>query len=302
MLTFVGHVSVDKVSNPNGVKVQPGGACLYSALAAKTLMKDVQIITAVGLDYPFKDVVFSNFSSIGVKLVNMPSTRFEIEYDGKWGAHYKVTFVGAGSKILVRDVTRFPKSSHLHLSPMNPSKVLRMVKFARERLPNATLSMSTCFHYLNSSNRRLVVKAAEDVDMVFLSELEFLRLLDVRRFSMQAFKSLKSRMAILTLGDLGALVKEGDTIHFAPALMATKKPKDVTGAGDTWCGAFLASYALTKDATRSASVASIIATIKCSGWGFEKLFDIRFKAVEEVFDYALSLADKQPKLWDFLSK
>ena len=39
-LMFIGHISIDQVEIPHGVKVQPGGAALYAAMAAKTLLKE----------------------------------------------------------------------------------------------------------------------------------------------------------------------------------------------------------------------------------------------------------------------
>ena len=50
-LVFVGHVSVDKIENINGARVQPGGAALYAAMAARTLSTNVTLISAIGKDY-----------------------------------------------------------------------------------------------------------------------------------------------------------------------------------------------------------------------------------------------------------
>jgi len=52
-LTFVGHVSIDKVENMNGTRTQPGGGALYAAIAAKALNVKTAIITTVGKDFSF---------------------------------------------------------------------------------------------------------------------------------------------------------------------------------------------------------------------------------------------------------
>ena len=54
---FVGHISVDKVENVNGTRVQPGGAALYAAMAARTLSQNVTLISATGKDNQFRDVL-----------------------------------------------------------------------------------------------------------------------------------------------------------------------------------------------------------------------------------------------------
>ena len=79
-LLFIGNVSVDRIENVNGVRVQPGGAALYAAIAAKTLFPDVHLISRIGRDYKFIDVL-DLFNSKHVKMYNMPSTSFNIKYN-----------------------------------------------------------------------------------------------------------------------------------------------------------------------------------------------------------------------------
>ena len=63
-------------------------------------------------------------------------------------------------------------------------------------------------------------------------------------------------------------------MQMIPALsMPPEKIVDTTGAGDVWCGAFLATYNLTEDLTKSVSVTSMVSSIKCSDWGFNSLVD-----------------------------
>ena len=54
-LVFVGHISVDKIENVNGSRVQPGGAALYAAMAARTLYSNIVLISATGKDNDFLD-------------------------------------------------------------------------------------------------------------------------------------------------------------------------------------------------------------------------------------------------------
>ena len=54
-LVFVGHISIDKVENINGVRDQLGGAAFYSAMAARTLSPNVTLISATGKDNNFQN-------------------------------------------------------------------------------------------------------------------------------------------------------------------------------------------------------------------------------------------------------
>lgn len=291
-LVFVGHASIDTVKNLNGVKTQPGGAALYASIAAKTLCDGVAMVTAIGLDYPYKDLIYRNFPSYGVKVVNAPSTRFEIEYDENWNAHYKLAAINAGLKLTVKDVLKplLAKAKIVHLAPMTPAKVRKMVKALKEKSPKTLVSISTCFDYLekNPRSRRELLLAFEDADISILSEHE-LRLLVGAKPLTAAIRLVKAPTVVVTIGDVGALICEKGEVVMVPALVGiAKKPVDTTGAGDTWCGSFVAAYKATGDLVKSALAASAISALKCTGWNFERLLNLRFSSLDEVFEAASS--------------
>ena len=95
----------DKIENINGTRVQPGGAALYSAMAARTLSTNVALISAVGKDYDFPNAL-NLVDSEGVKTYNMPSTRFHIKYNKRWEARYLKAIHGAGSKITSKKISQ----------------------------------------------------------------------------------------------------------------------------------------------------------------------------------------------------
>lgn len=291
---FVGHVSVDHVVNPRGERTQPGGAALYAALASKVLGCNPLLVSAIGYDYPFKDVVFRNFPPHGVKLVSLPSTRFEIIYDSSWRAKYTKIELGAGSRITVRDLLKpmVLKGGFVHVAPMNPLKALRMVEALKEE-SDLMVSINTCAHYLegNPRNRAAVLRAAEAADIAILSDEE-LKLLTGVEAIVAAARRVKAKTLVVTLGEVGALIKQGDRVELTPALTAlVKSPVDVTGAGDVWSGGFLAGYAASKDIHKATAAASILSAVKCSRWNFEALLGLSFKDLDEVIELATSMRE-----------
>jgi ribokinase len=307
-LVFVGHVSVDKVENANGTRVQPGGAALYAAMAARTLSTNVTLISAIGKDYDFPDAL-NLLDSRDVKTYNMPSTRFHIKYNRRWEARYLQAIHGAGSKITSRMISaRWPGSKSIfHISPMRPAKVAKIFDKLRKLSPETKVSIMAWMDYIKEGrrSRETLKDLALKADFFILNDSEAKALTQTDSVS-SALRLLKAKMLIVTLGSLGAITSgENLGMQMIPALnIPPEKIVDTTGAGDVWCGAFLAAYNLTEDLTKSVSIASIISSIKCSDWGFNSLVNLRFKEPNDVIEFILGLKEGglQKRIVDYVKE
>ncbi len=302
---FIGHVSVDVVQNVNGSNVQPGGAALYAAVAAKTLFEDVYLVSAIGNDYPFLDIL-NFFQRRFLKVSTAPSTRFTIRYNALWEAKYLEANYGAGLMISpsLVPVKNIEPGSIVHISPLPPPKVKRIVHALREKAPKTLISVNAWMGYIKGGNRSVLREVASEVDFFMLNDSEAKALTEARSLS-TALKILKSKMLVVTLGELGAIIsKEDGEIHMIPALrFPIERLVDTTGAGDAWCGSFLAAYKQTGDLMKSVTAASVISSIKCSGWGFSKLLNLKFKRVDDIIEYVIGLKEggMQKKIPDYLN-
>ncbi len=294
-LMFVGHVSIDRVENLQGVRVQPGGAALYAAMAARTLLKDIALVSAVGKDYKFTNVL-RILDSNHVRTLNMPSTRFDIKYNKRGEPQYLNTTYGAGSKITASSIPTklLTVNSIVHLSPMTPTKVAKIFEKIRRDSPKTRISINTWINYIKKSrrNRTTLKNLALKADFFILNDTEAKALTQTDSIS-TALRLLKAKMLIITLGELGAIIKgKSIGIQMIPALsVPLRNVVDTTGAGDTWCGAFLAAYKLTEDLMKSVTVASVISSTKCSGWGLKKLVNLRFRRPDDVIEYVIGLKE-----------
>jgi sugar/nucleoside kinase (ribokinase family) len=292
---FIGHISEDHVENVNGVRVQPGGAALYAAVAAKTLSGDVRLVSALSRDYGFLDVL-QPFLSRHIRFSKMPPTQFHIKYNERWEARYLKAEHGVGSRISVskRFLERLGPEDAVHLSPIFPRKAQKIVEGIKRSSPETCISVNTWIDYILKSrlNRRVLKELAQDVDFFVLNDSEAKALAETDSLS-TAVRFLKARMLIVTLGELGAIISQEDgEIQMVPALnYPVKKVVDTTGAGDTWCGAFVAAYKLTNDLMKSVTVASVISSIKCTNWGFTSLWNLRFNKVNDVVEYVIGLKE-----------
>jgi sugar/nucleoside kinase (ribokinase family) len=303
---FVGHISVDKVENVNGTRVQPGGAALYAAMAARTLSPTVALISATGKDYDFPDVL-ALLPYRDVKIYDAPSTRFHIKYDRRWEAHYLKVDHGAGSRITSRRISDrwLRHKSIFHISPMRPSKVARILDKIKQKSPETKVSVNTWIDYVKEGrrNRRILKDIALKADFFILSDTEAKALAQTDSISV-AVRLLKAKTLIVTLGNFGAIISgENVDMQMVPALnLSPDKIVDTTGAGDVWCGAFLATYNLTEDFGKSVSAASTISRIKCSDWGFQSLINLRFKEPNDVIEFVMGLKDGgiQKRMLDYM--
>lgn len=304
-LIFVGHVSIDRVENVNGVQVQPGGAALYAAMAARTLIPDVCLISVVGRDYQFVDVLDS-LGSEHVKVYNLPSTSFHIRYNERWEARYLKAVYGAGNKITssILPLNLLGTRSMVHLSPMKAGKVANMVNKIKEGSPDTMVSVNTWIDYIGEGrkSREALRELASRADLFILNDSEAKALTQTDSIS-TALRLLKAKKLVVTLGELGAIISGENGIQMVPALsLPMGRVVDTTGAGDAWCGAFLAAYKLTGDLMKSVTVASIISRIKCSDWGLNKLINLRFREPDDVIEYVIGLREGslQKRISDYI--
>lgn len=305
-IAFIGHVSMDKIKNIHGEKEQPGGAALYSAIAARTLYDNIVLISAIGKDYKYKDL-FKIFNYKIVKEVKIPSTYFEIHYDVNWNAKYVKARIGAGRYVKAETIPIqwMTRKTSFHISPMTPSKVERIVDKIRRYTPKSMISVNSWDGYMkNGKQRKHLINIMKKIDIMILNEAEA-KMLAKADSVIQAINTLQCKMLVVTLGSLGAIVKVNNETMMIPSLTGWEfKTIDTTGAGDVWCGTFLAAYKLTNEITKSTIAASLIAAIKCSGWGFEELLKLKFKSIDDITKHILKLKEKskQKSLMEYLKK
>jgi sugar/nucleoside kinase (ribokinase family) len=288
------------------MRVQPGGAALYAVIAARTLFRNVALISATGKDNPFLNILDS-LPYKDIKIYDKPSTKFHIKYDSRWEANYLKAEHGAGSRITSRQITDkwLRQKSLFHISPMIPSKVATIVDKIQKKSPETKVSVNTWIDYIKEGrkNRRILKDIALKADFFIVNDTEAKALAQTNSLA-SAVRLLRAKRLIITLGDLGAIISEenGD-LQMVPALnLSPDKVVDTTGAGDVWCGAFLATYNLTEDFAKSVSAASTISRIKCSDWGFESLIKLHFKEPNEVIEFVIGLKDGgiQKHLFDYI--
>lgn len=291
-ILVAGHASVDHVFTPAGSMVQPGGAAFYAAMAARVFCNEVGIVTAVGKDFDYLDLLLKEFASQDVVITRAKSSRFEIHYDDKWVSHYRVSSFGAARYLRAARIAAASSNySHVHLAPMPPHKVRKAVDALR-RKGNTTISLNSWEGYMTSEDDRKVLRRLmSDVDFFIINEREVTRLAEVDSIS-AALRVVDTSHLVVTLGEFGAIYVRDGRLDMTPAQAGIGgRIVDTTGAGDAWCGAFAGALSRGESVASSILAASIVSAIKCRGWNFEKIRSLRFNSVEEIVDFAVRLRE-----------
>lgn len=115
---------------------------------------------------------------------------------------------------------------------------------------------------------RAVIHAAVALSDILLPGMDDARLLtgfeDPRRI-VETYRAMGPEIVALTLGEDGAVVAEGDTVHELPPRPA--ELVDASGAGDCFDGAFLARLAAGDTVLDAARYATVAASLSVEGYG-----------------------------------
>lgn len=304
----VGNVSYDIIHAKGRKKEQLGGSATYSAITINIFPFKVALFSRIGRDFPIK--YLSQLKELGIntqyiKKLRGKSAHFEIVYDSKNTAKYLKLDLGVTKNISERDIKIIKNITAFHLSPLDPKKQLTILQKIKES-SNAVVSVNTHISWIKQKNKVFFKKIIDNADFFILNEEEAMSLTKTKRADI-AIEKLAERDGniIVTLGLMGsAIITDKDYLFVA----SLRNPNivDPTGSGDSFSGAFLASYILEKNIYKAACSASVIAGIKTEGWGFEKLKMLKFNDLKEIWSYVFStkseLDQSQTALVDFLKR
>jgi sugar/nucleoside kinase (ribokinase family) len=258
---------------------QPGGNSLYSALGARLWIHDVSTITRQGVDYPIERLQrIAGRLQLELIQVNAPSMSawglYEAGGDRQWIPH-----PGSGTQDqMTPRPDELPKellsSDGFHLASMPAVHQLGWATRLRPAIPFISADS------MQVEVRGSGVAGSEDTHLALLELVDFYlpssveaRLLfgiDDPKGAAVAFAERGPRVVVIKLGADGSLVYDADANRVAH-VPAYGTAVDPTGAGDAYCGGFLAGYLLTQDAVAAAQRASVSASFATEAVGMESL-------------------------------
>ena len=283
-LVCYGNLTIDDVVLPDGGE-RPGcigGDALYATLAARAFLPETAMIAPVGNNLPAKTARRMEASGIASR---------QLPYRDLPTLHNRVEYSADGT----RKWTLFASEANFdHLSPRagdippeywraEAHLILAMALAAQENLvdhlkcqTDAIVALDPQEDYI-AGNEARVRRMIAKLDIFMPSEEEVARLFGLRdpRKAAREITDLGPRLAVIKLGAEGCFVydKLKDAEFSLPAYPAADVV-DTTGAGDSFCGGFMASLVQKPDAIEDAAWAgAVAASVAVEGYGAERLLE-----------------------------
>ena len=279
-MLVVGSVALDSIETPFSKKNEIlGGSATFSSVAASFFDK-VNIIAAVGDDFPKKYIKLIKDRGIGTEgLLVMEGKTFRwkgrYEYDLNV-AHTLTTRLNVFKDFSPKIPRGLMNSEFVFLANIDPvlqDRVLSQIN--RPKL----IACDSMNHWITNKKRALE-KFLHKVDIFLLNDAE------ARQFSGEA-SLLKAAKVIISNGPKAVVIKKGEhgviyysrRSHFLAPAYPLDNVYDPTGAGDTFAGGmigYLSKAAKVNDASirRSIIYGTILASFVVEDFSINKLLNI----------------------------
>ncbi|MFE4952481.1 carbohydrate kinase family protein [Leifsonia sp. NPDC056665] len=259
----VGHLTVDDVMFWNGPTHfrSAGGAALYAGIGASLFGAAAKVATRLGDGFPTEEL--ERLRRLGVELVptgaGEPCISEWVLYEEDGSRKY-VLHPNSGSLERMSPSPKeygIPSTAAVHIAPM---PIETQAEWCRSERGRHRLLTVDPHHDSCALRPDDVLATVAGVDAFLPSELEA-RLLsgDDPVQAIRTFREAGAPIAVVKLGSEGSVVGTAEGIWHVPVVPV--RPVDVTGAGDSYCGAFAAALAAGLNGLDAACAASAVASI-----------------------------------------
>lgn len=282
-LITVGSVAFDAIETPFGKTDKiVGGAGTFIALSASNFMKNQQIVSVVGEDFPQETLDL--LASKGVDLAGLQIKKGEKTFF--WSGKYHNDMNSRDTLITELNVLEnfdpiIPESyqgaNYLMLGNLAPAVQSTVIERLTER--PKLIAMDTMNFWMDIAMDDLK-KTLTMVDVLIINDEEARQLsgeYSLKKAS-KVIRAMGPSTLIIKKGEHGALLFQGEEMFYAPAL-PLEEVFDPTGAGDTFAGGFIGYLAATDDVSfdnmkRAIIAGSALASFCVEKFGTQRLTEI----------------------------
>ncbi len=282
-LLVVGQATIDDINREGeGLVAEriPGGDSIYAALGASIWPIKIGVVTIVGQDYPYEKMELASCHPqdtdwSGLMVYPGPSLHARAFYSKDGGRIFKWDDFSLTTKLspgvdevaeLWRDV------KFVHLAPSDPKRQLELIRYFTAK--GAIVSLDTEKHFFRAGGEALI--ECLKFNPIFIPSIEQVQLLSgIQSENIDDLWpwifSCGVSLAIIKCGVQGAWVidvKQKKKWHIG--VVENLNLVDVTGAGDSFCGGFMAGFMLTRDPLRAAAHGAVSASFIVESLGARK--------------------------------
>lgn len=273
-ILVVGGASVDRVRSAGEPKVTPGGAALFTALAARQAGAEARFFGYRPDPLP---ELFAEPASLvpwygpPCGLEDLP--HFEIVYQDDGNARLAAADWGTEETLRPEMIPdELLGASLIHIAAIHaPELQMRFVRALRQR-SSARLSAGT-YGYMARRAPDTVRALMESVDLFFMNEFE-----EKLVFGEEGPTVRPGQILVVTRGARGSDVWQGD--HCSRVPICPSKPLDLTGAGDSVCGGTLAGLMRGLHPVEAVALGSSVAAMTIENTGMQALLRTSTAQVE----------------------
>ena len=294
MLVIAGNLTVDDTVLPDGRTAMGaiGGDVLYTGLGAALWTQDVGLLSRVGEDFPTEQldrVREAGLDTAGIVPCAGPSIRYWVVYEWDGRRHFIQRTADNRLDALSPESDDLPphygsSARAFHVAAIPFGQVDRLVR-AAARLPFAPLiTLDTHEDFVAGYQDRLTdllplvhafLPSREEVALWFGDD-------DPERHIGELL-ALGPRVVVIKLGADGALVQQSDQPRPRHIPIVPVTTLDVTGAGDAFCGGFVARLAAGADPYEAAMAGAVSASFAVEAYGIHGLLGISARDRDERF-------------------
>ena len=291
-LVCLGNLTVDDVYLPDGSFMPEcmGGDALYAALGARLWESNVQLLAPLSPDLPqrtLEAMIATKFDLESLPTRDAPTIRNRVYYHADGSRRWE--FLADNKNF--HSLSPLPEDIPEHYIPAEGFLISAMSLKAQELLvpwlrtnTKAVVALDTQEDYVSGNEHRLE-KMFTQVHILMPSAAEVESLFGHRDWLSAAgdLGSLGPQIVVIKLGENGVLVYESKSSSWFEQPAQIEKVVDTTGAGDAFCGGFMAAYLQNPDDLhRAARAGSISASFAVASFGMQALLDAKPEDVESL--------------------
>lgn len=281
-LVCLGNLTIDDVVLPDGTEKPgcTGGDALYACLAARFFERESEMVAPVGADWPQKianQIRKAGLSDLGLPPRDLPSLHNRVAYDADGGRVWTLFNGEEAFHILSpmpADIPQLYRSAEAFLILAMTLEAQVDLVAALKRDSTALVALDPQEDYI-AGNTEVLKTLISQCDIFLPSAEEARQLLGHEDWiaAARTFAELGPEIVVVKLGADGSLVYDRRNHREIRVPALATEVVDTTGAGDSFCGAFMAALLQENcDLETAARAGSVAASFTVSDYGVDPLF------------------------------